>query len=87
MRIRDGFIVRELAGEVIVVPIGERVIDFNGLITLNDTAHLLWKRLKEGASLDELADAVIKEFDTDHETAYRDTETFVTQLKEKGLLE
>ena len=44
MKIKDGYMVREVAGSQIVVPVGERTVDFNGIITLNETAAFLcWR--------------------------------------------
>ena len=43
MKIKENFILRKIAGDDVVVPIGENIADFNGAITLNETAALLWK--------------------------------------------
>ena len=45
MKLKSGFILREIAGSSIIVPVGERVKEFNGVINLNDTGVFLWNIL------------------------------------------
>ena len=86
MKIKDGFILREVAGNYIVVSVGAMVKEFNGVINLNETSALLWKLLEKGSSEDELAKALIKEYEIDSELAEKDAKAFVCKLKEAGLL-
>jgi len=87
MKIKDGFMLREIAGSWVVIPLGQRVVDFNGIISLNESSVLLWNKLEKGATIDELVQAIIFEYDIDEKTARADAEEFVNQIKEKGLLE
>ena len=86
MKIKDGFILREVAGNYIVVSVGTRVKEFNGVINLNETSALLWKLLEKGSSEEELAKALMKEYEIDSELAEKDVKAFVCKLKEAGLL-
>ena len=54
---------------------------------LNEVASVIWLQLDGPRTVRDLADAVMKEFDVDKKTATRDVETFVTELKKKGLVE
>lgn len=47
MRLKDGFIFRKIAGDNVIVPIGQQIQKFNGLIKINDSAAFLWNLLKE----------------------------------------
>lgn len=87
MKIKDGFILRSIAGSWIVVPIGQMVVDFNGLMTLSDTGALLWRTLEKGAGMDELVANVLEEYDVDDVTARLDVQEFVSAVGERGLLE
>jgi hypothetical protein len=87
MKIKDGFMLREIAGTWIVVPIGQRVVEFNGLMTLSETGAVLWKKLEAGSTMDELAAAILDEYDVDEETAMADIQEFVAAVSEKGLIE
>jgi hypothetical protein len=85
MKIKDGFMLREIAGSWIVVPIGQRVVEFNGLMTLSESGALLWKQLERGAEHRQLIETVLAEYDIDRDTAEADVEEFVTAISEKGL--
>lgn len=87
MKIKDGYLAREVAGSKIVVPVGERTVNFNGIITLNETAGFLWDRLATGAEKAELLTALLAEYDIDEATATADIETFIAKLKDADLLE
>ena len=63
MKIKENFILRKIAGDDVVVPIGENIADFNGAITLNETAALLWKELEIGSTREELKASLCKEYD------------------------
>lgn len=63
MKIKPGFILRQLAGENVVVPVGEAGESFNGMIRLNETGALLWRELSEGAEKDQLAEKLLETCD------------------------
>lgn len=87
MKVKDNLILREIAGSWIIVPVAEMVVEFNGLMNLNESGAFLWQKLAEGAEMDELISGLLSEYDVDEETAKADIEEFVAQLKEKGLLQ
>jgi len=78
---------REIAGTWIVVPLGQRVVDFNGLMTLSETGAFLWKRLEQEAGEDELITALLEEYEVDEETAKADIDEFLKELKSGGIAE
>ena len=78
---------REVVGESIVVPLGNNVVSVNGIITLTESAVILWKKLENGVdSMDELTDALLNEYDVDRETALGSVVEFIDQLREKGMI-
>ena len=85
MKLKQGFIMREIAGETIVVPSGDE-LNLNMMITLNDTGKFLWKRLETGADMDELVQDMLSEYDVDEQTARAGVERFVAKLHENGFL-
>ncbi len=87
MRIKDGFMVREVSGETLVVPVGEQSIDFKSVIRLNETGAFLWNKLSEDATEDELVDAILNEYDVDRDTASDDIRRFVEKLEDAGIIE
>ncbi len=86
MKLKDDLILRELAGQHVVIPVGGKVADFNGVITLNDTAVLLWKRLRDGAGQADLTAALRAEYDVPGEQAEADVAAFIAVLREHSLL-
>jgi len=87
MKIKDGFMLREIAGTCLVVPIGQRVVDFNGLITLSESGSLLWKKIEAGATVEELVHSILAEYEIDEPTAEKDVEEFINYLIDQKLLE
>jgi hypothetical protein len=88
MKIKEGFMLREVAGQWVVVPLGERVVEFSGIMTLNETGAFLWKKLESGVqNEEELVAALLAEYDVDKETAQRDVSEFISDVNEKGLVE
>lgn len=86
MKIKSGFILREVADNFIVVAVGDRVKEFNGLINLNSTGAFLWKVLEKGATEDDLVNALLAEYEIDEQTARRDVGIFVAKVKETNLV-
>ena len=87
MKIKDGFLLRTVAGSNIVVPIGEGSIDFSGVITLNEVGAFLWKILEQPADKETLIEKLTAEYDVDSETASKDIDTFLVKLREANLLD
>lgn len=86
MKLKQGFIMREIAGEIVVVPSGDE-LNLNMMITLNETGKLLWQRLETDATMDELVQAMLGEYEVDEQTARAGVERFVNKLQERGFLE
>jgi len=86
MKIKDGFILREVAGNYIVVAVGEAVKNFNGVINLNETGAFLWKILEKGGDEESLLAALLNEYDVEEELARTDVKAFVSKLTEAGLV-
>ena len=78
MKIKEGFILRTVCDESLVVPVGEASVDFKNVIKLNETGAFLWKLLEQDTNVDEM---------TDEETARTDILAFCDRLDEAGILE
>jgi hypothetical protein len=86
MKTKDRFMLREIAGSWIVVPLGQRVVEFNGLMTLSESGALLWKELEKGAGQEQLVDAILAEYDIDKVTAQEDVNEFINAVCQRGLV-
>lgn len=87
MKIKTGYLLRDIAGQTIVVPIGAEAVKFNGIVTLNKTGRVLWNALLVEKSVEELVQVLLSQFDVDEATALRDVIAFVDKLKNANLLE
>ncbi len=87
MKIRDTYILRTVAGENLVVPIGDKNISFNAVITLNDSGKYLWNVLLNDTTEPQLVESLMSEYDVSREIAERDVTVFIRSLKENGILE
>ena len=85
MKLKDGFVLRTVAGETVVLPTAG-VTDFDMMITLNDTGKFLWERLAVGAEETELVGALLAEYDVTEELAAQSVAAFVARLKELDFL-
>ena len=86
MRVEKEFVLREIAGDYIIIPTGKTVLEFNGLVTVNEVGVLLWKMLQQEVTFDELVEAVLGEYDVDEATARADIQEFLDKLIESGIL-
>ena len=87
MKVRTSFAVREIAGDYILVPLGEMALKFSGMITTNEVGAFIWECLQEDVSKEELLEKVLEEFEIDRETAEQDVGQFLENLDELGLME
>lgn len=85
MKIKDGYMLREVAGNSVVVAVGKATLDFNGLITLNSSGAFLWKLLEKETDEAELLTAMIDEYQIDEATAKTDIAEFINKLKDADL--
>jgi len=87
MKVNQNFILREIAGESMLIPVGAAAAKFNGLITLNETGATIFKAMAQDTTLDALVDAITAEYDIDEATAKRDIEAFLKILSDNNLME
>lgn len=85
MKIKEGFLLREVAGQTVVLPCGDG-LDMNMMITLNDTGKFLWQLLEQGSDESALVAALLAEYDVDAQTAAKSVSAFVAKLKENDFV-
>lgn len=87
MKIKKDFLLRTVAGQNVVVPTGNNVVNFNAAITLNETAAFLWEQLEKGCDEAELLKELTEKYEVTEEIAKRDIAVFLNVLKEHDILE
>ena len=86
MKIRKELIRREIAGDVILVPVGGTVLENNGLFALNELGAFLWDRLESAEDEESLVQAVLAEYEVDEEIARTDVAAFLQKLQDMEIL-
>ena len=86
MKLKNGFILKEIAGECIVVPVDSK-LELNGVITLNETAKTIWLCLEKGAEKEDIVKALLEEYDVDEAQAVSAVDAFIDKIKELDFIE
>lgn len=86
MKIKDGYILREVAGNTLVVALSPDTT-FSGMLRLNETGKLLWEALQKDVTEEELVAALLAEYEIDETTARADVARFLDSLAAYGALE
>ena len=86
MQIKKEFVLREIAGEYIIIPTGATALEFNGLITVNEVGVLLWNLLQKDVTLEDLVKGVTAEYDVEEAVAKEDILEFLDSLTKGGIL-
>ena len=87
MKIKGTFVLRDIAGDTVIVPVGETALSYNGMITTTKTGAVIWRELEKGCDRETLIQALLEQFDVDRDTAAMDTDEFLQQLENAGLIE
>ncbi len=87
MRIKEGFVLKNIAGSTFAMPSGENLVNLQLMLTLNESGTFLWNVLEKGCTEDELVEAMTQEYAVDAETAKQDVCDFINILKENNILD
>lgn len=87
MKLKKDYALRSVADTWVVLPLGEESVNFNGMLTLNETGALLWQTLEKGGDREAMADALLAEYIVDRPQALADVDSFLKKLQEAGCLE
>lgn len=86
MKVSQSFILREIAGEHILIPVGETALKVHGMITLSESGLLLYQKLQNECSEAELVDTLLSEYAVEKDVAVADVKAFVAQMQQVGIL-
>ena len=87
MKIKNGFVLREIAGSSVIIPVGERVITFKGMLMPNETGSFIWQKLMSDITYDDLLSAILDEYEVDETTARADLDGFLAEARDIGAIE
>ena len=86
MKRSTDFLLREVAGTQVLVPLGAAAVSFPGMVTLNSTGVFIWELLDQPQTLQTLTEALMARYAVDQETAKNDVESFVNKLVPVGAI-
>ena len=87
MKIKDNFLLRKVADSYVVVPVGKMSLDFNGIITLNETGAFLFELLQKGCEREDLIAKLLDEYEVSAGRASADVDKFIEKVKDADVLE
>ena len=87
MKLRGTFTIREVAGEIIAIPVGNTALELNGMIILNPVSRLIWEKLEKGSDVEQILDAMTEAFEVDRQVAAQDLQEILDELSRQGMLE
>ena len=86
MKRSENFLLRDVAGTLVVVPVGDAISAFPGMITLNSTGAYIWELLEAEQTTQSLTQAIVDRYEVDAETAEKDVEAFLKRLSAAGAI-
>ena len=79
-------ILREIAGERLLIPVGRTALQVKGMVTLSESGLLLWNRLQSDCTEEDLIQVLLSEYEVDRDTAAADVKAFLKRMNDVGLL-
>ena len=87
MRFKEGFVMRDVAGQAVAVATGEASKSFHGMIKLNSTGSKIWRGIEAGDTETAIADNLANKYGINPEQALSDVATFIARMREIGIVE
>ena len=87
MKAREGFILRNLAGEYLLMPKGEKIKNYDSVVLMNELSAFVWEKMQNPVTQSYLLEAVLNEYDVDEKTAREDLDGLLAELKEAGVID
>ncbi len=86
MEIKKQVILRSVAGEHMLIPVGETVFEYNGIFMMTETGKFLWENIEKGANEQQLKELLSQEYEIDFRTASADVDEFLEMLRTFGII-
>lgn len=89
MKATENYQIKEIAGTPVLIPAGQNVIEYKGILQLNTTAAFIWSQLQEDISYDELLDRLAAEYEAvgdEVDIIRADLDAFISKAGEHGLI-
>lgn len=86
MKLKQEFVLRNVAGEFILIPITNLSNKFNGIITLNETSKFIWELIVQEKEKEDIVKALLEEYEVEEELATKNVDDFCEHLVSLGIL-
>jgi hypothetical protein len=87
MKIKQGFVLQNVAGSYLACATGALAAEFSGVVRMNATGAFIFEILSRGAEKEEIIDKVVSEYGISRDIAERDVTAYITYLRENGVIE
>ena len=87
MKLCGEFVIRDIAEEIVAIPVGETALKFNGMIMLNKVSSVIWQCLEKGTDIESIVTAITDMFDVSESQAQNDIIEFLEGLRKINLIE
>ena len=86
MKIKKEFILREIVGDIVLVPINKSTSKFDGLITMNEIGKFIWENYEKAKDEDELLGFILDEYEVERDVAKADLDEFLDILRKNEIV-
>ena len=86
MKVNKQFVVKNIAGEIVIVATGNAIQNFNGLISVNEVADFIWTHLEECETPEDMIKMVLDEYEGDETKIRKEVTEFLDTLKKVGMI-
>lgn len=86
MKLKKEFMLREIVGETILIPVGESNNHFNGIITINEIGRFIWQNYESSKDEEDLLSKILDEYEVEKEVAKSDLDEFLGKLREADII-
>ncbi len=87
MKVKEGFMMRKVGDQIVVVAMGQAAKQFHGMMNLNETGAFVWELLKQETSEENVLEAMMENYGIDRERAKKGLDSFLDKLRTVGVLE
>jgi 7-cyano-7-deazaguanine synthase in queuosine biosynthesis len=87
MRVKQGFVVREVGGKKYAVATGVAARSFKGMLSLNDIGAVIFGYLQTHTTKEEIVSKILAEYDAPQNVVDTDVNNFISQLRKINVIE
>ena len=87
MKLKENLVLRKVAGVYVVLPLAANLLEFDGMLSINESGVELWELLEKGKSREEMVTYLTDNYEVDRDQASADVDEFIDTLAKAGCIE